>query len=300
MKVAAFDLGTNSFLCLVVEATETGYKEIYDESRVVRLGQDMYLSGKPVLHKDALERAKKCLHDYKAAADSLGASKFKAVATSAARDAENANELQEICDNLGIELEIISGKREASLSFAGSFAPDESNADTMVVDVGGGSTEFLYSKAGETLVESLNIGAVRLTEKFISENPIRQEEREAARAFAKDQVKGLNLEKPPKYLRAVAGTPTTLAAVMLSLEVFDKEKIDGYSLNRANLEEYIYKFSKLTLAERLRLPGMQKGREDVIVCGMLILLEVLDYFSLNEYTVSTRGVRYGLAAEMLS
>jgi exopolyphosphatase/guanosine-5'-triphosphate,3'-diphosphate pyrophosphatase len=300
MRAAAFDLGTNSFLCLVVEKTETGYKEIYDESRVVRLGQDMYVTGKPILHKDALERAKNCLYDYKKAAEQLGATKYKAVATSAARDAENAKELLDICEELGIELEIITGKREASLSFIGSFAPAESNSDTMVVDVGGGSTEFLFSEGNETLVESLNIGAVRLTEKFISSNPIAQEELEAARAFAREQIKTLNLNTTPKYLRAVAGTPTTLAAVMLSLEVFDKDKIDGFVLNKSNLEEYIFKLSKLTLTERLRLPGMQKGREDVIVCGMLILLEVLEHFSLNDYRVSTRGVRYGLAAEILS
>lgn len=300
MRVAAFDLGTNSFLCLVGEMREGKLFEIEDHSKVVRLGQDMYLTGKPILHPDALARAKACLYDYKEMAVKAGATRFYAVATSAARDAENAAELSQICRELDIELEIIEGKREASLTFSGAFFKESQKKEALVVDVGGGSTEFLYNTDGEILVDSLNIGAVRLTEMFISSHPVNETEINKLRAYSRQNLEGLSLSKKPMSLWAVAGTPTSLAAVMQELKDFDKTKIDEFKITKQALEAFLTKLAGMTLEQRLKLPGMQKGREDVIIAGICILLETLEFFEAKEYIVSSRGVRYGLASELLS
>lgn len=299
MIVAGFDLGTNSFLCLVGENKGGEFIEHSDESRVVRLGQDMYQGDKKILHPDALKRAEICLKDFKYKALEKGAEKFYAVATSAARDSENSQELIDICRNLDIELEVISGKREAELTFKGAFLTEEASKSAMVVDVGGGSTEFLYRSNGETLAESLDIGAVRLTEKFVTKHPCIEEEIFNARQYAKNAIKTLELKENPNHLCAVAGTPTTLAAVILGLETFDKSKIDGFELTQDQLQDSLEKLAMLNLEERLALPGMAKGREDILVSGICILLEALNFFGHRSYRVSTRGVRYGLVNELL-
>lgn len=300
MIVAGLDLGTNSFLCLVAKKTASGFEELHDESRVVRLGQDMYQGDKQILQQEALKRARECLSDYVETAKKFGASRIYGVATSAARDSENSQELLDICETLGIELEIISGPREAELTFGGAFVDEEASKDSLVVDVGGGSTEFLYKSSGDTLVDSLNIGAVRLTEMFVTDHPIDPREIKKLRSFAKENIGSLSLSQDPESLCAVAGTPTTLAAVILGLDSFDKSKIDDFELNYDQLEDSLEKLSEMNLEERLKLPGMQKGREDVLPAGICILMEALDFFKHRSYKVSTRGVRYGLVNELLN
>lgn len=299
MIVAGLDLGTNSFLCLVAKCSDRQFVELHDEARVVRLGQDMYQNGKKLLHAEALRRAEDCLKDFSSQAKSLGASKIYAVATSAARDAENSDQLFAICNKYGIELEVISGRREAELTFNGTFTCAEDRRGSLVVDVGGGSTEFLFQENGNTFAESLNIGAVRLTEECVQTFPTSKEEIAAIRARAKAEISKLKLETKISSLYAVAGTPTTLSAVIMKLDQFDKSKIDNFFLTNKHLHAELKRIASMNLDQRLKLPGMQKGREDILVAGICILIECLDYFGHEHFIVSTRGVRYGLVNELL-
>ncbi|MEC9283678.1 MAG: Ppx/GppA phosphatase family protein [Bdellovibrionota bacterium] len=299
MRVACLDLGTNTFLCLIAEIGNDGFKELFDASTVVRLGQDLYSGSKPMLHPDAISRAKECLTNYSNKAKELKVDKVYAVATSAARDAENRDELFDICDSLGIDLEIIAGEREAELTYNGSFF-DQELEGSLVVDVGGGSTEFLVKENGKAKAISLDVGAVRFTDTYVKENPVVEADILEMTAAIQKNLRKLPKIKKPNYLIAVAGTPTTLAAVIQGLQSFDKEKIDNFPLTKEDLGLWRDKLASLSLEDRLSLPGMQKGREDVIVAGTCILLQVLENFSADYFLVSTRGVRYGLAYEKLS
>ena len=299
MRIACLDLGTNTFLCLIAELGQNGFKEIFDASTVVRLGQDLYSESKARLHPEALQRAEKCLSEYAEKAKELNVERIYAVATSAARDAENRDELFRICKDLGIELEIIAGEREAELTYRGSFV-DQELEGSLVVDVGGGSTEFLVKEAGRTKATSLNIGAVRFTDNYVKSHPVSEADILEMTAAIQQKLRELPKIKKPNYLVAVAGTPTTLAAIIQELDSFDKEKSDDFSLSKEDLQIWRDKLAAMSLEERLKLPGMQKGREDVIVAGTNILLQVLEKFSADYYLVSTRGVRYGLAYEKLS
>lgn len=312
MKIAALDLGTNTFLCLIAEVeNQKIQKVICDLAEVVRLGQGMDKNRR--FHPEALERAKKTLKHFRETIDSHGVEKVVAVATSASRDAENKEEFFKITEELKIPVEVIAGQREAELTYLGSTF-DQSESDALgVIDVGGGSTELILkpTKNTKVIAHSLDIGAVRLTERHVNSHPISQGDQQNVLLdiqknldFYLEQVVGNQfksdsaLPRPIKRLIAVAGTPTTLAALMQSVE-FAEEKIHGYEIHREHLGEWIQKLAQMPLEERLELKGMQKGREDVVVCGAMILHEALKRFDLPSMFVSTKGVRYGLALQDL-
>jgi len=300
MKVAALDLGSNTFLCLICDVIQGQIGQIYsDEVQVVRLGQG--LSTSKNFHPEALLRAKKTLADFAKSIAFHRPEKVLAMATSAARDAENKEELFKICQDLNIPLEIISGDQEAEITYSGSVSGIESlNIKTLVIDIGGGSTEFIVG-TGTKLLSGLsqNIGCVRLTEKFISQQPTQKEEienckKEILRVVQDSKIKlNLNIDQ----ILAVAGTPTALVAAELG--EFDPQKINGYKLTKHKLNEWLSKLAIATIDEKQNM-GIPAGRADVILLGVLILLATLEVFCKDQMVVSTRGVRYGVALFMES
>lgn len=306
MKVAALDLGSNTFLCLIAAVSKSAEGVariddiISDNVEIVRLGQDVNKTKR--LHPDALIRAKKTLTNFKKIIDQHHPEKILAMATSAARDSENRGELFKIGKELNIPIEIIPGEKEAQITYQGSISGQTSNSNRLVIDIGGGSTEFIIGKKKEIFQnKSLNIGCVRLTEKFISNQPTSQEELNAAQSFITQEFQ--QLDQFQKYevdeILAVAGTPTTLAAAHLGLKEFDANKIDGFKFDLKALVEWESKLQNSTLQQKIEM-GISEGRADLMLIGVLILIESLKFFRKNEIIVSTRGVRHGIALEMAS
>ncbi len=298
MKVAALDLGSNTFLCLICEVKDHQIiKIISDETEIVRLGQG--LNHSKVFHPDALVRAKVALERFKKTIEFFKPEKILAMATSAARDAKNGNELFNICNDLDIPLEIISGNQEAHVTYIGSVSGLPLNSvKRLVVDIGGGSTEFIAGY-GQTVVNGLsqNIGCVRLTEKYFKESIHTNEEISACR----DEIRQILFETRKVLadsideIIAVAGTPTALVAA--ELNGFDSKKIDGFIFTSEKLEQWFDRLKYATLEEKIA-SGIPAGRADVILVGIIILIETLHFFELKQMIVSTRGVRYGIALQL--
>jgi exopolyphosphatase/guanosine-5'-triphosphate,3'-diphosphate pyrophosphatase len=298
--VAAVDLGTNSFLCLIARQDSNGRIEyLSDEVEVVRLGQDVNKTRQ--FQPQALDRARKTLRRFRETIDRFGVKKIKAVATSAARDVTNLFELQTICDQLQIPLEVISGEKEAELTFIGVRSGFSPSAKCAVLDIGGGSTEIIVGDQSKVqLANSIDIGAVRVTEMFFSQHPPPKVEIQKAVGFIEDQLKAFFGSQSPLNIDlviAVAGTPTELVSAKVG--GYDPRKIDQYLLKMEELEEYVKNLSNMNIEQRVKVLGISPGRADVILAGTLILWKALLMFKKTHYVVSTRGLRYGLAQELL-
>ena len=303
MKVAALDLGTNTFLVLIAESDGRRIlRVLHDEVRVVRLGQGVNQSRS--FHPDALARADVCLKDYAAKIRSTGAEKILACATSAARDVKNGDELRNIARTHGIPLEIISGEREAELTFKGTLDRDSADGPVLIIDVGGGSTELIFGDgSGIASRVSLDIGSVRLTEMFITGHPIAKSELEKIKNHIGNELKKTAGSRPAEKkwnnlkAIAVAGTPTTLATLDQGLP-FESERVHGYRLPTQTISRWIERLAVLSVEERQRLAGMEPKRADVIVAGALILQLAAESMGASELEVSIRGLRYGIAKEI--
>lgn len=300
MKVAALDLGTNTFLCLIVEGSKTGITHVYkDLAQVVRLGQGVDKTGE--FHPDALARARACLEEFKKEIDVQKVDRILAMATSAARDARNGSDLFTMGEELGIPIEIIPGQDEARITYQGAtVGHSDQGKSSLVIDVGGGSTEFILGRGDKILFgESLNIGGVRLTEKFITSQPVSGLERKALKKYIEEQIAGtvasLKKEKIDQVI-SVAGTPTSLVAIEIG--GFDAQKVDGFFLDKKRLEYWVEEFAATSVEEK-KSKYQLGGRADIIYAGASILLAVLEALGLTGMTVSTKGVRYGVALEML-
>ncbi len=300
MKVAALDLGTNTFLCLIAEGNKDGITHVYkDLMKVVRLGQEVAQRGE--FHPDALIRARECLTEFKKEIQDQRVDRILAMATSAARDVRNGSELFKIGEELGIPIEIIPGEDEARITFLGATAGDlRPNISSLVIDVGGGSTEFILGRDKKIIVgESVNIGGVRLTEKFISHQPINDNDEENMNLFIQQQTHSifekLKREKIDQVI-AVAGTPTSIVAIEVG--GFDEKKVDGFFLTKDRLQYWVHEFANTTVEEKKNKYGLG-GRADIIFAGSSIILRALEALNLPGIFVSTKGVRYGVALEML-
>ena len=298
MRVAALDLGSNTFLCLIADLDSQGQLKIVEDlAEVVRLGEGVGQTG--VLSPAALQRAKSCLERFSGRIQSHQPQKILAVATAASRKAKNGQELLDLCASVGIPVQIISGDAEAMLTFQGALSGTHSSSDSWVVDIGGGSTELIWgSTHGIQFKKSFEIGVVKLREKFIHHFPISQEELEQMR----DEIKEtLSFQLPPLKLTpapvvSVAGTPTTLAAAALG--GFDADRVDGFRFTLRDLKNWENKLSQMTPESIESVYGVQKGRSDVLVCGVMILIAALELVRKEELVVSVRGLRYGLAQRL--
>ncbi|MFN7263101.1 MAG: Ppx/GppA family phosphatase [Pseudobdellovibrionaceae bacterium] len=300
MKVAALDLGTNTFLCLIADV-ENGVitKVHHDTAEVVRLGQDLHQTKQ--LHPEALARADQALKKFSEVIKKHKPHKVLAMATSAARDAQNQSEFFAICEKHKIPVQIIPGDQEAQITFQGAvsnFAPDE--VRRVVIDIGGGSTELIRGVGHKfEFGESIDIGAVRLTESFISIQPIEDVERKALKRHIDEMVNPV-IEKIKKekidQLIAVAGTPTELAK--MEIGKFDALKINGFKLKMSHLDRYEDVFATTSIEEKVDKLKVSPGRADIIFAGTSLLRAIVQKCGFEQVIVSTRGVRYGIALEM--
>lgn len=292
MRIAAIDLGTNTFLCLIVEADHTGIQRVLsDTAKVVRLGEGVHKNR--AFGPAALRRAEDCLKEFKALIEKHEVESVAAVATSAARDATNGHELLALGLKYQVPISTISGEREAELSFRGITSDRTTLEGIMGLDIGGGSTEVMGFEKRKVKGVSVDIGAVRLTEMFVTGHPVSANERKALDDFAREKL-GVFSRLRPKELIAAAGTPTTFAAIDLGID-FDARKIHGHKMSRDRVEEITLGLAQLDLEERKLVTGLDAGRADVIVAGGTILVAACDAMGVSEMTVSVRGIRFGVA-----
>jgi exopolyphosphatase/guanosine-5'-triphosphate,3'-diphosphate pyrophosphatase len=301
-RVAAVDLGTNSTRLLVADVGN-GVEELDRRMTITRLGEGVDEGGR--LLPGSIERVVACLREYRATIEALGAAPTLAVATSAVRDAGNGREfLERIRNELGFETRLLTGEEEALLTFRGVTIGRALAGDTAVVDIGGGSTELLLGdRGGVGFHVSLDMGCVRLTERFLRSDPPTAGELEACARAARD----LLAKRVPEDVRAapeaaigVAGTITTLATLDLGLPTYDPDRIHGHVIPAASVRAQLERLAALPLAERREVSGLEPERAPVIVAGAVIADEVLRFFGLAEIEASERDILDGAALEAAS
>ena len=276
MIVGAVDLGTNTTRLLVGRVVDGSVEELHRETRITRLGEGVDKRGR--LLPVPIARVRNALSDYRRTAESLGAERTLLVATSAVRDAENGEAfLGEIEWSYGFATRLLSGGEEAELMLRGLGATPEG---TLIVDIGGGSTELVL----DGFQTSLPLGSVRFTERH-------GEDVTALEAVARDALPELE----PQAAIGVAGTITTLAALDLGLPEYDRKRVHGHLLTRDGARAQLERLAALPLDERRRVPALEPERTPVIVAGGAILVAILDAYGLEGITASERGLLQGAA-----
>jgi exopolyphosphatase/guanosine-5'-triphosphate,3'-diphosphate pyrophosphatase len=279
VRVGAVDLGTNSTRLLVADVEDGAVREIGRGLEITRLGEGV--DNRRRLLPVAIARVRNILTGYRRELDRLGAERTLAVATSAVRDAENGEAfLGEIEWSYGFSTRLLSGEEEAGLTYRGVASGRALDPETLVVDIGGGSTELITSERHT----SLDIGSVRLTERF-------GEDADEAGAF----VAGLVPDWPAETAIGVAGTVTSLAALDLGLADYDPERVHGHVLSAEAVEEQLRRLAALPLEERRRVPGLEPERAPVIVAGAAILRAILRRYGLSSIEASEHDLLHGVA-----
>lgn len=305
--VAAVDCGSNSTRLLI--AADDG-AALEREMRITRLGEGVDATHR--LSRSAIDRTLAVLHEYRLMIEKHAVTRVRVVATSAARDAENVEEFQTAVRSLlGVQPEILSGEEEGQLSFLGATAhlPSDMRGHVLVVDVGGGSTELVSGYHGTSrdpsriAATSLDIGCVRVSERFLSHDPPSERDMAEARAFVNELVGGARTTLPTipagSLLVGLAGTVSTLACLEFGITVYDRERVHLSRLSREAVERWLRTLSSETSRERLDHPGMVEGREDVIVGGTVILSVVMEAFGCQECLVSEDDILDGMAINLL-
>jgi exopolyphosphatase / guanosine-5'-triphosphate,3'-diphosphate pyrophosphatase len=295
MTIASIDIGTNTVLLLVGSVgPDHAIDVLYDATRTPRLGQGVDASRH--LAPASVARVLGVLSEFRAAADRHHPDHTIVTATSAVRDAGNRQDFIDIVKKTtGFEVRVLSGSEEAEWTYAGTVSGATRPGPALVIDIGGGSTEVSTGTGLRPVFHrSIDIGAVRLTERLMPSTPPKSHELAAAKA---EIATGL-AELPTDAFTggtayAVAGTPTTLAAHLAGLKDFDRTAVDGFVLTRMAVDGVLARLSVLTPPEIRGLGRYFEGREDVITAGTLILSEVMDRFDLDQVRVSVRGLRYG-------
>jgi exopolyphosphatase / guanosine-5'-triphosphate,3'-diphosphate pyrophosphatase len=279
VRVGAVDLGTNSTRLLVADVEDGVVRELARGLRITRLGEDVDTRRK--LLPVAVARVRNVLADYRRELESLGADRTLAVATSAVRDADNGEAfLAEVEWSYGFATRLLSGDEEAELTYRGVAAGRGIEPGTLIVDIGGGSTELILP----SWHVSLDVGCVRLTERF-------GEDADAAGAA----VATLLPDWPVERAIGVAGTVTSLAALDLGLVDYDPERVHGHVLSSTAVDEQLHRLASLTLEQRRQLPGLEPDRALVIVPGAAILREVLRRYDLDAIEASEHDLLHGVA-----
>lgn len=294
MKLACIDIGTNTALLLILDEL---LRDVVDVSTIIRLGEGLAATGR--IADGAVERAVATLKRYIAECRQRGATIACCYGTAAFREASNAADIVgRISRETGLAVRVLSAREEAYYAYL-SVLPDlpEGVESFAVVDIGGGSTEVIHGTTGAFgPYRSLPVGIVKLAERYIRHDPPLEEELEAVAGEARQRVSASGMHEAA-FLIAIGGTMTTLAAIALNLPQFDKAEIEGFRFSRDEIGRWVGKLAPMTREERQLLSGMEAGREDVLLPGVMLMQEVMVYLKARSVTVSTKGGRYGLLYE---
>jgi exopolyphosphatase/guanosine-5'-triphosphate,3'-diphosphate pyrophosphatase len=304
MILAGVDIGTLTCRLLIAKVADDGsLAELYSERRILCLGEG--LDAHHVLHLAAMARVLKTLQEWRRVIETYRVDREVAVATSAVREAANQQEfLTLVKRDTGFEVEVISGKEEARRTMLGirSGLPS-GTGDILGLDIGGGSTEFILERRGRPpVVRSLDLGVVRLTERFFRHDPPTPAERQAARDLVQAQTSAMQtilVDLSHTTFVGTAGTITTLAAMAQKLPIYEPARIHNYLLRLDTIRQIEAELFARTKAQRQGLPGLEFGREDVILAGALILCTVMEVLSVEECLVSDFGLREGLLIDLV-
>ncbi len=291
MLIASIDIGTNTLLLLIGEVQADGSLSIvHDEHSIARLGEGVHAS--KCINEKAIERASHILHRYKLICDSYKVEKITIVATSAMRDADNAEYVCSILSSIiQTPISIISGKEEAYFSYVGS---KETYDNPTIIDIGGGSTEIICMDNDHTIQSiSLNIGAVRFTEKYFSTYPPSIDSIQEAIAEIKTSLSQFTISVHSPVI-VVAGTPTTLACIDQGLDEYHRDKVHGYILTYDAISSITDMLCTSSYDSLFSIKGINPKRADILPAGSLLLKSLLSYFAIEHCIVSTKGLRYGV------
>ena len=302
MRLAAIDIGTNSTKMTVADVSDSGALSVVSEqSDVTRLGEGVDASKR--LGDAPMARTLDAIARFAAEARQQGAGTVLGAGTSALRDAANgADFIAQAKARADVDIQIISGDREAQLAYAAVRSDATLNipadAFLLVFDIGGGSTELILGDAnGVGRHKSLNIGAVRLTERFLHSDPPTSDELDQAAQFARAAFDTFPRPDAPPLVAGIGGTAVNIAAVTQGQAKADPDVLHGAALACADVSAALGRFAQAPLAQRREIPGLEPKRADVIVAGALILDCLLTYFGADRFTLSARGLRYGLLAD---
>lgn len=293
--VAAIDCGTHSTRLLVHDGTDTLERLM----TITKLGQGVDGSGR--LAPEAIERTVAALREYRTVMDRHGVERVRITATSAARDAANADEFFDAAEAVvGTRPELLSGLDEGWLSFRGATAElDQADGPFLVFDIGGGSTEFAFGGEEATAAMSLDIGCVRLTEKYIESDPPRPEELVACLSITEAHLDDVAREMPQSFeartFVGLAGTVAAAAMVEIGLPEYDRDQVHHFRLTKEAAEDVYRTLATENREDRSHNPGLEPGRVDTIVAGMSILVRIMRYFGIEELLVSEADILDGLA-----
>ena len=298
MRVAVIDIGTNSTRLLIADVEGARVDEVERLTTVTNLGRGVDHTN--LLCSDAIEDVCRVISGYQARYEELGAERVMAIATSAVRDAVNGGAfIAELRERFALDARLLTGEEEACLTYLGATAHRSEDTPTLVFDIGGGSTELIIGSGKDVEFHtSLQAGTIRQSERHLTSDPPDPHELEDLASDVRNLIERAIAANPDSgALRAiaVAGTPTSLAAIHQQLEPYDPGRVHGYRLAMRPIQRMLSRLSSLPLAERLRVPGLHPGRAPTIVAGTVILVQVMRAFGIEEIEVSELDILHGSA-----
>jgi len=304
--LATIDLGTNTVRLLVVETGGAGRWRVLAQDQIItRLGEGAAAAGR--LGEVPMGRTVEVVTAFCRQAESLGASEIVIVATSAVREAANRQRfLERVRRATGRDVRVVAGEEEARLSFLGVLSGiEEINGELILIDIGGGSTEFTLARNREIVTAlSVPLGVVPLAERYMNQGPVdwaryAEMDREARARLAREVLPSFRASRPGRMV-GIAGTITALAALDQALAVYDPDKVQGYMLRRHRVERLLARLGALSLAARADLPGLDPGRADLIIPGIAVCLAAMDAFGFDSLLVSEFALREGILVDYLA
>ncbi len=303
-KVAVIDIGTYSTRLLIagiytdipIEDKIRNIKTILSVGKITSLGRNLNKNG--YLEEEAILETLKVLEEYVIIAKEYKVEKIIAYATQACRIAQNGKEFLEKVKKLGIDVRLISGEKEAYLSFLATAYSINPEKSFIVIDQGGGSTEYAFGEKKNNkyaLIDSVSFpfGIVNLTEKFVHSDPPTEKELKEMEGFIKNQIKEIKEKMPAEILIGLGGTITTLVALQYNIYPYDSTKVHGKMLTYESVKIWLEKLSNLTIQERKKIPMIEDKRAEAIIAGIVIFKSTLEIFSKNTLIVSDKGLRHG-------
>ena len=296
MTVASIDIGTNTVILLIAKADTLDFtlRPLHNEYRMPRIGKGLLPDG--AISEEKLNLLYSILTEYKTIIEKYRCEKILLSATNAFRLASNSKEISDSIKNkFNFDVSIISGEVEAEYAFLGAISGIEISGSTLVIDIGGGSTELIFGNRSEIISKkSYSIGSVIATENYLKHSPPLPDEMEILELKLQEIFEQITEKSKPKKVIAIAGTPTTLACMIKGLREFDEAEINGSNLSVLDLQKLISEI-KFLLPEQIKnnYGNVLSGREDIILGGAIILREIMRIIEVDNVTVSSRGIRYG-------
>ncbi len=297
MKIATIDVGTNSTRLLISEVKDGEVKPLFKRGKVTRLGRGV--KERRELSREGIEETLKALREFKEIIREFGVEKVVVATTEAARLAENSEEFLNKVRELGFDIKILSDREEAELVFRANALNFKDFKEIITVDLGGGSTEIVYGKEGRVeYLKSLKFGVVFLAEEFLKSPKPTERELKELEGFIEKELLKVKRELPPlkePKVIAVGGTITSVVAMEEKMEVYNSEKVHGYTITRQMVKKWYKLLSSMDIEERKKVRGLEEKRADVIVPGLAFFKVFCSVFNIEKLTVSELGLLYGLA-----